>query len=320
MTRPPRLVRHGLVRHGSSVALVRRLLVVRGVERERHETRELALVVTDQFGAGAELGDLAVVEHDDVVDGMQRRESVGDDQRRPPDHQARHGCLDLPFGLGVDARRRLVEHQHVGVAHPHAGERQQLSLAGRQTRPGGAELAIDVATGESIEPDRPERVDHRGVGHGTIEQGHVVADRPGEEFDLLGHQRDPTAQLGDRDVGDRHPTEPDHARGRLDQSQDEAGERRLAAAGAPDDADRACRAEREVHVAEHRLVVAVVERDTVELDGQRPGRRRDGPVVEDLAFEIASRSSTRTMAPFAFWTVSSSCTRSSSGRPINRTY
>ena len=86
-----------------------------------------------------------------------------------------------------------------------------------------------------------------------VEQRDVVADRPLEQLDLLGHEGDTAAQLGERDVGDRHPAEGDAAVGRLDESEQQPRERRLAAAGAPDDPDRTTAGDRHVDVVEDRL-------------------------------------------------------------------
>ena len=43
----------------------------------------------------------------------------------PPSPAPDDRSFEAPFGLGVDASGRLVEHQEVGIAQPHPGERQQ---------------------------------------------------------------------------------------------------------------------------------------------------------------------------------------------------
>ena len=44
------------------------------------------------------------------------------------------GVADEQLGLGVDARRRLVEDQHARIERERARERQQLLLPDRQRR------------------------------------------------------------------------------------------------------------------------------------------------------------------------------------------
>ncbi len=65
-----------------------------------------------------------------------------------PAMQLGDGGLEALLGDRVDARRRLVEHDEVGLAQPHPGERQQLGLAGRQPGAAGAEGAVDAAVDE----------------------------------------------------------------------------------------------------------------------------------------------------------------------------
>ena len=79
----------------------------------------------------------------------------------------------------------------------------------------------------------------------------------------------------DRDVGDRHATEQDGAAWSARPAAARGGRRSSCRSRCA----RRCRPSaprrvRSVHVAEHRLVVAVVELDTARTDGQRPGRRR----------------------------------------------
>ena len=49
-----------------------------------------------------------------------------------PGHQHVQRVADQQLGLGVDARRRLVEHEDARIEGERAGERQQLLLADRE--------------------------------------------------------------------------------------------------------------------------------------------------------------------------------------------
>ena len=59
----------------------------------------------------ARLAQLALVQHQDRVHVLDRRQPVRDRDRRPPGHQHVQRVADEHLRLGVHARRRLVEHQ-----------------------------------------------------------------------------------------------------------------------------------------------------------------------------------------------------------------
>ena len=61
-----------------------------------------------------------------VLDG---RQPVGDRDRGPARHQHAQGVANDQFGLGVDARRRLVQNQDTGVERQRPGKRKQLPLS-----------------------------------------------------------------------------------------------------------------------------------------------------------------------------------------------
>ena len=127
-------------------------------------------------------------------------------------------------------------------------------------------------------------IDHVGIGRLVVEQRHVVAHRAGEQLDLLGDERHAPAQLGQRDVGDRNAAERRRRRRSVRRVAAPAGERGLAAAGAPDDADGTSGTDPDRDVAQHRAVVAVVEVHVVDVDRERPGRRARVALVEHLGF------------------------------------
>ena len=153
-----RMLDHG--GHGCTPSVIERSSAGRGSSRPSPTSRASSSrrrnrlsSSADQLGAVAVLDDAAVVEHDDLVDVAQRRQPVGDDQRRAARHQLGDGRLDAAPRSRVDARGRLVEHDEVGLAQPHPGQRQQLRLAGRQPGAARAEGAVDAAVDERAEPD-----------------------------------------------------------------------------------------------------------------------------------------------------------------------
>src|SRR5437762_374261 len=63
--------------------------------------------LSEQIAVRAHLNDAALVQHDDPVDVLDRRETVGDDDRGPTGHELLQRVLDEMLGLGVDRRGRL---------------------------------------------------------------------------------------------------------------------------------------------------------------------------------------------------------------------
>jgi hypothetical protein len=59
----------------------------------------------------AHLAELAVMEHDDAVAFLDRRQPVRDDERRPPFKHALDRSLNELLGLGVDRAGRFVENE-----------------------------------------------------------------------------------------------------------------------------------------------------------------------------------------------------------------
>ena len=86
----------------------------------------------------------AVVEHDDLIGERDRRQAVGDDERRAPRHRLVERELDLALGRGVDGGGGVVEDQHARVGQQRAGDRQALALAAGQRQPALADLRLEA--------------------------------------------------------------------------------------------------------------------------------------------------------------------------------
>jgi hypothetical protein len=82
-----------------------------------------------QLVVAADLDDAAAVEHDQAVGIAQRRQAVGDGDRRPAPHQVVERFLDFLLGRRVDRRGRLVENQDARVDEQRAGDRDALAFA-----------------------------------------------------------------------------------------------------------------------------------------------------------------------------------------------
>src|SRR4051812_38651889 len=72
---------------------------------------------------------------DDVVaQGFGLREVVGAEQRRPSAHRGREVLVDLVRGDRIEADRRLVEEQQLGLGEQRGGEDYAALEAPRQLR------------------------------------------------------------------------------------------------------------------------------------------------------------------------------------------
>ncbi|MNC87625.1 hypothetical protein D3C83_33610 [compost metagenome] len=85
---------------------------------------------------------------------------MSDGDGRAAAHHDLQSIADQQFGLGVDARRRLVENEDARVERERPRERQQLLLADRQCR---AALGDDGLEPVRQPVDEPIRV-HGGEG------------------------------------------------------------------------------------------------------------------------------------------------------------
>ncbi len=85
----------------------------------------------------ADLGHPAPLERDDLVRPPDRRQAVGDDERRPVAHQVGERVLHQALRFGVERRGRLVEDQDRRVLED-APARSPAAAAGRRTAAGRA--------------------------------------------------------------------------------------------------------------------------------------------------------------------------------------
>ena len=77
----------------------------------------------------SELGNPAALEDGDLIRLADRRQPVGDRQRRAAFRELVERGLDGSLGLGVEGARRLVEDQDRRVAQDRARDRDSLLLA-----------------------------------------------------------------------------------------------------------------------------------------------------------------------------------------------
>ena len=85
---------------------------------------------------------LAVLEHDDLVGERDRREPVGDHERRAARHHLAQRLLDRLLGRRVDGGGGVVEDQDPRVGEQRARDREPLALAARERQPALADARV----------------------------------------------------------------------------------------------------------------------------------------------------------------------------------
>ena len=134
---------------------------------------------------------------------------------RPALGQLEQRLLDHPLGLGVERGGRLIEDQDRRVLEEHAGDREPLLLPAGEL---DAALADDRVqpirqAGDHIVQSGPaRRVDDLRLGCVEPAVGDVLADRAGEEEDILLDDADLAPQRRQRHVADVDPVDRDPAR------------------------------------------------------------------------------------------------------------
>ena len=188
-----------------------------------------------EFQRRAVLLDTARIEHDDLVGHRHRLDLVMRDvDRGGPELLLQLGDFKphLDAERGVEIRQRLVEQERLRLAHDRAPDRDALALpAGELARlpvkiwrqvqrgGGGLDLAVDL---------RARQAGHFQAERDVAADAHVRIERVG-----LEHHRQ--AALRRRNVHHVLAVDQDFAAGDVLKSGDQAQQRRLPAAGRPDE-------------------------------------------------------------------------------------
>ena len=190
------------------------------------------------------LDDAALVHDHQPVHGGDGRQAVGDGDHGLAGHQVVELLLDGRLHLRVERARRLVEDQDRRVLQQHAGDGHALALAAGQLDAALADVGrVGLAAPQVLQPGDevvglrlPGGRDRRrlaGVGPAVED---VVAHRAVQQRGVLRHHADLRPQAVLRDVGDVLAVDQDAARLQVVEAQQQVDERRLAGAGAADQA------------------------------------------------------------------------------------
>ena len=203
--------------------------------------------------------------------------------------------LHLFLGGWIEARRRLVEDDDVRIAQQHARQRQPLRLAGRQRQLRAAEDGIQpvrLRREPRQQVQAVERVHDAVVVDGIVEQRQVVADGAAEELHFLGDHCDPGAHHRQPERTQVDAVHGDAAAVGVVQPRQQAGDGGLAAAGAPQNAERTPRRDGKREVAQHHLFLRLIsalrhgrvtEADALQGDAERPAREPPACPIDERA-------------------------------------
>ncbi len=151
-------------------------------------------------------------------------------------HEPGDRLLDQHLALGVERGRRLVEDQDRGIPVDRARDRQPLSLAAGQPDPALPDQRRE-ALGKLL--DEFQRIGGASgfaqaleVGRGAVRD--VGRDRVVEQDHFLGHDPELRPQVGELELPQIDAVEQDRAGQRIVEARQEIDDRRLPAAGRPD--------------------------------------------------------------------------------------
>ena len=138
----------------------------------------------DQFVVCTSLGQLPVLEHDDVRSFRNGQEIVGDDDGRPVFHQPPQGNHHAFRGRRVESSRGLIKDQHWCILHHGAGDGNRLSLTAGKARAALSNqrvVALRQPHDEVMRIGRSGRALDLGIGRSWPSEDDVVANRASEQ-------------------------------------------------------------------------------------------------------------------------------------------
>ena len=137
------------------------------------------------------------VQDEDHIGRQDRRETVGDRDRRPALHQRLQRRLHQALGGRVQRRRGLVQDQDLRILQDHSCDREALLLPAGQfvaALPDDGVIPIRELQDPVVDVRRPRGRDHLLVGRVRLPVEQVAAHRVVEQVGLLRDDPDRLAQ------------------------------------------------------------------------------------------------------------------------------
>ena len=170
---------------------------------------------TDEIVVGANLGNTALIEHNDFVGPPYCRQPVSNHDDGPILHQICEGALHQHLRLRIEMRCGLIKDQNRGVSEQRPGDRNPLSLTSAETGAAFSDQRI-----ESLRQG-PNKLLGHGVPCGGVDLihggagtaiGNVRRHRGVEQECVLSHDADLLPQRAHRDARGRRARRCGHSR------------------------------------------------------------------------------------------------------------
>ena len=173
----------------------------------------------------------------------------------PPGLGREQGPEQRGLAIPVEARVRLVEHDHARPAVERPGKPDALALAAGEMAAGLADfgiVALRQGQDHLVHAGGLRGGDHR-VRIRIAKPGDVLSHRAGEQLDILRQVADVPADQVDVPGEQVGAVETHAAAGRLPGADQDLAQARFTGGRRPDDAETGARLHREAHAAQHRL-------------------------------------------------------------------
>ena len=214
--------------------------------------------------------DAVAAQHQNAVRVLDRRQAVGNRQGRAALCQLVQALADQNLTLVVQGTCGLVQQQDARVLQKDAGNRQTLLLPAAQLDAALTDVGVVAVlqrTDKGVGPGQAGSLLNFGAGRAGAAIGDVLRHRAAEQVNVLLHDADGPAQAVQRHAAHVLAVNQDLAARHIIEAGDQVAQRRLAAAGRPDERDILARADVQINVAQDLVVVVgVLKADVVKVD------------------------------------------------------
>ena len=165
---------------------------------------------------------------------------MGEDQHGPSFHKTVEGILNNRLVFRIHRRQCFVQHQDRRIAKQRARNGDALALAARQAYAALTDhrvIALGQARNEFMGVGRCGRGFHFRLARPWFAEENIFADRAVKQIGVLINHRQLAAKIGEAEIAQILPAQPDRARSRVVLAQQQLHHGGFAATGRPDDAD-----------------------------------------------------------------------------------
>src|ERR1043165_781612 len=215
------------------------------------------------------LTNLTVMQHDNPICILNRRQSMRDDDRGAVAHHAFDRALNQLLRLGINRARRLIQDQQSRIESKRACKRDELLLSNRQSRTTLAHFSFVVilqALNKTVSVNFLRRPAHTLLGNVFTSETNIALDRSAEQKHFLKHDRKILSQRLEIPVAQINSIEQNSPALNVVKAHQEIRDRRLPGTGVTNKRDRLPRLDRERDVLQHPVFVLISKPNVLKLD------------------------------------------------------